>query len=674
MTSTLGYISIIGALLLSLAGAVSAFVSVRTGRAGLALFGRQAAYGIFGLATLAIVTMVYALVAHDFSVGYVAQVGSRSTPVFYTVISLWSSLDGSILFWGWILAGYTAAVIYIYREKYRELMPAVAGTLLVVNAFFWLLLAWPANPFVPVFPVPADGPGPNPLLQNHPFMGLHPPLLYLGYVGLAVPFAFGIAALVTGRLGGDWIRAVRRWIMAPWIFLTAGIVAGAWWSYEVLGWGGYWAWDPVENASFLPWLTATAFLHSIMVQERRQTLKTWNILLVIATFLLTMFGTFLTRSGILASVHAFTEGLIGPFFLGFITLVLLVSLALVAWRSDELKSEATLDALASRETAFLLNNLLFVAFTFTVLLGTMYPLIAEAFRGVKVSVGAPYFNQMSVPIAMALVFLTGVGPALPWRRGSPELLRRKFLWPTAVALVAGAIFWVVGARHFMTWATLVLAVFAIGLLVGEFWRPARARQEAHGEGLGSALVGAVMKNRRRYGGYIVHLGIVVMAVGIALSSTYRKETEVTLRPGESTLYAGYAIRLDSLYAGREPHRDFVEAAFAISGGNGAAEMMRPRLNYYPRSDQPIGTPSVRTRPTEDLYLSLMAYSQDGTNATVNVIVNPMVVWIWIGGGIVALGALFAISTVGFGAERARRATPALEPHGERLGAGVGGTD
>jgi cytochrome c-type biogenesis protein CcmF len=465
------------------------------------------AYGVFGLATLSLLTMVFALVVHDFSVGYVAQVGSRSTPMFYTVISLWSSLDGSILFWGWILAGYTAAVVYIYRSRHQELMPAVAGTLLAVNIFFWLMLAWPANPFTRVFPVPPDGPGPNPLLQNHPFMGLHPPLLYLGYVGLAVPFAFGIAALVTGRVGGDWIRAVRRWVMAPWIFLTTGIVAGAWWSYEVLGWGGYWAWDPVENASFLPWLTATAFLHSIMVQERRQTLKTWNILLVIATFVLTLFGTFLTRSGILESVHAFSRGLIGPFFLGFIVLVLVVSLALVVWRSDLLKSEPVLDSLASRETAFLFNNLLFVAFTFTVLLGTMYPLVAEAMRGVKVSVGSPYFNQMSIPIAMGLILLIGIGPALPWRRGSPELLKKKFTWPAVAAAVAGVILvFALDGFHFMTWVTLVLGVFAIGLTIGEFWRPLQARREAHGESLGRALAGTMSKNRRRYGGYLVHLG------------------------------------------------------------------------------------------------------------------------------------------------------------------------
>ncbi|UCC73233.1 MAG: heme lyase CcmF/NrfE family subunit [Gemmatimonadota bacterium] len=681
MISSLGYLAVGGALLLSVVGAVAAFAAMG-GRPQLAPWARRAVYGVFALATLAILLMAVALVAHDFSVSYVAQVGSRSTPLFYTVISLWSSLDGSILFWGWILAGYSAAVVYIHRDRYQDLMPAVTGTLLIVSAFFWLLLAWPANPFVPTWQafglapgqVPADGPGPNPLLQNHPFMGLHPPLLYLGYVGLTVPFAFGIAALLSGKVSGDWIRAVRLWTMAPWIFLTAGIVSGAWWSYEVLGWGGYWAWDPVENASFLPWLTATAFLHSIMVQERRQTLKMWNILLVIATFLLTLFGTFLTRSGILASVHAFVEGLIGPFFLGFITLVLIVSLALVAWRSDELKSEPALDAIASRETAFLFNNLLLVAFTFTVLLGTVYPLVAEAIRGVKVSVGAPYFNRMSVPIALGLVLLAGIGPALPWRRGSPDLLAKKFLWPTVAALLSGVVFWVFGARNFLTWLTLVFSVLAVALLIGEFWRPARARREAHGEGLGRALLAVVSKNRRRYGGYVVHFGIVIIAVGIALSSTYRREREFTLGIGEAATFAGYTVRLDSLYAGREPQRDFVEAAFSVGGDGGFSDTMRPRLNYYPTSQQPIGTPRVRTRPDADLYLSLMAYDRTGASATVNIIVNPMVVWIWIGGAIAALGALLAISNAGSGADRSRRAAAPSVRRAKPAEAGVGGDD
>lgn len=684
MTGAIGYTAVAGALVLSVAGSALGFGSVGSSRAGLYAAARRAAYGVFVLAMLANLAMVYALVTHDFSVGYVAQVGSRSTPLFYTIISLWSSLDGSILFWGWILAGYTAAVVYIYRkDRHRALMPGVTGTLLAVNAFFWLLLVWPANPFTGVFPVPADGPGPNPLLQNHPFMGLHPPLLYLGYVGMTVPFAFGISALVTGRAGGEWVRAVRRWIMAPWIFLSCGIVAGAWWSYEVLGWGGYWAWDPVENASFLPWLTATALLHSVMIQERRQMLKTWNIVLVVSTFLLTLLGTFLTRSGILASVHAFTEGLIGPFFLGFIALVLVASLALIAWRSDELRGEASLDALASRETAFMLNNLLFVAFAFTVLLGTMYPLVAEAARGVQVSVGAPYFNRMSVPIALALVFLLGVGPALPWRRGSPDLLARKFVWPATAAGTAGLLLWLMGVRQLMTLATLVLGVLSVGLLAVEFWQPTRARRRAHAEGWALALWSVVSKNRRRYGGYVVHFGIVVMAVGIALSSTYRKETLATLRPGEAVNFAGYTVRLDSVYAGREPQRDFVEASFSAlrakgagagaGAGVGAVTMMRPRLNYYATSQQPIGTPDVRTRLSGDLYLNLMAYAQDGSTATVSIIVNPMVVWIWIGGGILVLGSLFAISTAGLIGKGAKiSAKSPSEPRQEPVVAGVAG--
>jgi cytochrome c-type biogenesis protein CcmF len=354
-------------------------------------------------------------------------------------------------------------------------------------------------------------------------------------------------------------------------------------------------------------------------------------------------------------------------------LVLLVSLGLVAWRSEALRSEPALDSLASRETAFLVNNVLFVAFTFTVLLGTMYPLIAEAVRGVKVSVGGPYFNQMSVPIALALVFLTGVGPALPWRRGSPELLRKKFFWPTLVALLGGVAFWVLGVRHALTWLTLALSLFAVGLLLGELWRPVQARRRAHGESWGGALAEVVTKSRRRYGGYVVHLGVIVIAVGIALSSTYRRETELTLAPGAAATFGGYELRLDSLYAGREPHRDFVEAAFSVGSGPSLSSALRPRLNYYPMSQQPIGTPAVRTRPTGDLYLSLMAYAQDGLSATVHVIINPMVVWIWVGGGIAVLGALFAISGSGFVGERGREGEVRAAPDRAAESA-VGGMD
>ncbi|MEE8572807.1 MAG: cytochrome c biogenesis protein CcsA, partial [Gemmatimonadota bacterium] len=364
----------------------------------------------------AFISMEIALLSHDFSVSYVAQVGSRETPTYYTAISLWSSLEGSILFWGWILSAYGALVAFVNRKSDSRLIPFAHGVMGFVGLFFYGLLTGPANPFGTVFPVPANGPGPNPLLQNHPLMGLHPPMLYFGYVGLTVPFAFAIGALLSGKVDDEWIRVTRRWTVAAWAFLSVGIVGGAWWSYEVLGWGGYWAWDPVENASFLPWLTATAFLHSVMVQERRGMLKLWNLSLIIGTFLLTLFGTFLTRSGILDSVHAFTEGVIGPLFLAFIALLMLVSLVLIAWRSDRLHSPGSLDAVVSRESMFILNNLLFVAFTFTVLLGTTFPLIVEAVNGNRVSVGPPYFNMVSIPIGVLLLFLMGVGPALPWRR------------------------------------------------------------------------------------------------------------------------------------------------------------------------------------------------------------------------------------------------------------------
>ena len=394
----------------------------------------------------AFITMEIALLSHDFSVSYVARVGSRETPTYYTAISLWSSLEGSILFWGWILSAYGALVAFVNRKSDSRLIPFAQGVMGFVGLFFYGLLTGPANPFGAVFPVPANGPGPNPLLQNHPLMGLHPPMLYFGYVGLTVPFAFAIGALLSGKLDEEWIRLTRRWTVAAWAFLSVGIVAGAWWSYEVLGWGGYWAWDPVENASFLPWLTATAFVHSVMVQERRGMLKTWNLSLIIGTFLLTLFGTFLTRSGILDSVHAFTEGVIGPMFLAFIALIMIVSLVLIAWRSDRLHSPGSLDAVVSRESTFILNNLLFVAFTFTVLLGTTFPLIVEAANGNRVSVGPPYFNMVSIPIGVLLLFLMGVGPALPWRRTTPEKMKRTFLVPAVVGLATGLLGFVLGTR------------------------------------------------------------------------------------------------------------------------------------------------------------------------------------------------------------------------------------
>lgn len=600
---------------------------------------------VFAAMTTAIIAMEYALLTHDFSVEYVAQVGSRETPAYYTAISLWSSLEGSILFWCFILAAYTGLVVWVQRRSSSRLLPFALGTLGIVGIFFYGLVATVANPFGVVSPVPANGPGPNPLLQNHPLMGLHPPLLYLGYVGLAVPFAFAIAALLSGKVDEEWIRTTRRWTVTPWAFLSLGIVAGAWWSYEVLGWGGYWAWDPVENASFLPWLTSTAFLHSVMVQERRGMLKTWNLTLIIGTFILTLFGTFLTRSGVLDSVHAFTEGFIGPLFLGFIAFVTLASLTLIAWRADRLHSPGSLDGLVSRESSFIMNNLIFAAFTFTVLLGTTFPLIVEAINGDRISVGPPYFNMVSVPAGLLLLFLMGVGPALPWRRTSPERLRRTFIIPAAVGLAVVAIALALGVREVLPLVTFGFAGFVVTTIVDEFAKGVAARQRIAGVGPLRGLGQLLVRNNRRYGGYIVHFGIVVIIVALAISGTWRFEREATLQQGQEMVLGDYTIRFDSVQAWREPHRDVVAATFTAARGDRDLGPITPQTNFYrqARTPEPIATPAVRSFIDEDLYLTLMAFDQQGSHATVRAIVNPGVPWLWIGGMIIGLGSILAVA-------------------------------
>jgi cytochrome c-type biogenesis protein CcmF len=643
MLNLIGSTSIAAALLGALVVMVTGIAGGFTRKPGLIRAARYGTYFVFAAMSTAFITMETALLTHDFSVSYVARVGSLETPTYYTAISLWSSLEGSILFWGWILSAYGALVAFVNRRSESVLVPFAAGVMGFVGLFFYGLLTGPANPFGTVFPVPANGPGPNPLLQNHPLMGLHPPMLYLGYVGLAVPFAFAIGALLSGKVDDEWIRSTRRWTVAAWAFLSVGIVAGGWWSYEVLGWGGYWAWDPVENASFLPWLTATAFLHSVMVQERRGMLKTWNLSLIIGTFLLTLFGTFLTRSGILDSVHAFTEGVIGPLFLAFIALVMVASLILIAWRSDRLHAPGSLDAVVSRESMFILNNLLFVAFTFTVLLGTTFPLIVEAANGNRVSVGPPYFNMVSIPIGVLLLFLMGVGPALPWRRTTPGKMKRVFLVPVTVGLVSGLFGFVLGTRSIWPLITFTFAGFVMATIVEEFRKGVRARQRIAGVSAPVALDQILTRNNRRYGGYIVHAGIVVIIVALAISGTYRFEREVTLQRGDLMQLGDYGVVFDEVWAEEEDQRFVVGGTFSIFHKGNEAGTMQPSLKYYPNSQQPIGTPAVRSTLKEDLYLTLMAFDQEeGAHATIRAIVNPAVPWLWIGGMIVALGAILAV--------------------------------
>jgi cytochrome c-type biogenesis protein CcmF len=629
------------ALAVAVVGLVVAAQSARRSDDRLWEWAKRGAYANLWIMAVANLLMVQALVVRDFSLSYVAQVGSHATPLFFTIISLWAALEGSILFWGLILAALTAAVVWVHRNSEGQLYRYALAAMFGVGIFFYLVLLVPANPFSPVYPVPVDGPGPNPLLQNHPLMAVHPPILYLGYVGMMIPFAFAIGALLSGKLDNEWIRVTRRWTLFAWIFLTLGVVAGMWWSYEVLGWGGYWAWDPVENASFLPWLTATALIHSAMVQERRGMLGIWNLTLALATFILTILGTFLTRSGILSSVHAFAEGTVGTYFLVFIAITLVFSVLLLLGRMDDMRTPGSLDAAASRETVFLFNNVILVAFTFTVLLGTLFPLLAEAARGVTVSVGAPFFNRMTLPFVVALLFLLGVGPALPWGKAARGGLEKNFIWAGGAMVLVAVSCLALGLREPYAVMAFSFAAFALVTNVREYVIPVRARMGARKEGALPALGRVVLSNPRRYGGYFAHLGIVVMAVGITASSALQTKHEATLRPGQYLEAGDFSLRFEQMWSQDQPQRFTVGASLTAFKNGRELGTMEPRLNYYPTQEDPVPTPAVRSRMT-DLYVVLMAFQPDGSTATIQAIVEPLVIWIWTGGVMIAVGAAFGL--------------------------------
>jgi cytochrome c-type biogenesis protein CcmF len=513
--------------------------------------------------------------------------------------------------------------------------------MLLVGVFFTFLVAGIANPFEPVSPVPEDGPGPNALLQNHLLMVIHPPMLYLGYVGMTVPFGMAAAALLAGRLDAAWVRALRQWMLLPWGCLTVGIILGGWWSYEVLGWGGYWAWDPVENASFLPWLTATAFLHSAMVMERRDHLKGWTLCLVLATFLLTILGTFMTRSGVFNSVHSFTQSPIGPVFLGFLALGTLFSVLLLAARVDKLSAPTEGLAPLSREVAFLLNNLLFVAFTFTVLVGTVYPLLNEAMTGEKLSVGEPYFDRMAAPIGLLIVFLMGIGPSLPWGRCDSTRLIRRLGVPAVVGVIVVLLSVLAGLEG--AWALLTFGAcgFAGAVTVRELLEPAWQRSRDKGESPLVATLQVARRARQRFGGYIVHLGVILVVVGVAASSSYTQRIDVTLRAGEPEEVLGYTLTYLGSEDLVEPHRHRTEASVAVRLGDEEVGTLVPALNRYRSMAQPLGSPAVRSTMREDLYLQLVQVDTQTETLSLRVLVEPMVWWLWFGGGVMALGTLVA---------------------------------
>ncbi|MEJ7844750.1 MAG: heme lyase CcmF/NrfE family subunit [Acidimicrobiales bacterium] len=620
-----------GGIVLGLTGALGGVLFVAVGlarqRADLLRTAWSFALLILGGAVLATFAMERALITRDFTVTYVAQNGSSRTPALYNVATLWSALEGSIILWGLVLAGFIMATAWKFRARLADPLVGWAMlTMFVVAAFFFFLMAGPARPFVAFDPpVGFDGPGPNPLLQNHPLMAVHPPMLYLGYVGFTVPFAFAVAALATGRLGEGWMLATRRWTLFAWGFLSLGIVLGAWWSYEVLGWGGYWAWDPVENASFLPWLTGTAYLHSVMVQERRGMLRVWNLSLVCATFALTILGTFLTRSGVLNSVHAFSESLIGPYLLGFFAVIVAVTCGLVAWRGDAIRSPGRIDAAVSREGSFLANNLLFAAFAFVVLLGTVFPLVVEAVTGDRITVGEPFFDRMAMPLGLALLFLMAVAPALPWRKAATETLMTRLLWPAWFGVACVVVPAAFGARGLAPLLAFGLGGFAAGAAVRQVVLATR-RQGWRG------LVG------RTNGGMIVHLGVICIGVALAASTAYATDREFTLRPGDVREVAGHTVEYIGTTTDETPQRIRTRAQIRVDGG----QVYTPSLSRFSGGSNVIGTPSVRTSLTQDVYLALLpADTTGGDTIGLRVIVQPLVVWLWIGGILMFVGTALA---------------------------------
>ena len=639
MIPEIGYAATVAGLVLALYGSIAAAVGAGTGRPALVQSSQRAAIGVWVLVTCCMLLLVYAFLTFDFSIRYVAVNTNRGTPFYYRITALWGALEGSIILWTWMLSLYTLIVVVQYRRRQPEFYPWVLAVMLGIAAFFLLVMTIPAPPFERLTPVPPDGRGLNPLLEDTGMI-THPVALYLGFTGFTVPFAFALAALVTGRVGDEWITITRRWTIIAWYFLALGLLIGGWWSYHVLGWGGYWAWDPVENAAFMPWLTGTAFLHSVMIQERRRMLKLWNLTLIILTFSLTIFGTFLTRSGIIGSVHAFTQGSIGQFFLGFLAFVLLGSFSLLAWRLDRLKAQGELDSVLSRESVFLLNNLFLVAAAFTVFFGTVFPLLSEAVRGTKLSVGAPFFNLVNIPIFLGLLLLMGVGPLIAWRRASADNLRRNFLKPVIAGMVAALILRVVGIGNALVLLCMGLVVFVTGTMVLDFYRAVRARRRTAKNWL-DAAGGLLLNQNRRYGGFIVHLGILVVALGVAGSQAWSLHTETTLEKGQSVALAGYTVRFDGLDASEESNHSKVTAAFTVTNGKPLG-VLHPAKKFYPQEQTPIAGVDYRLGLVEDLYLVLGDYAQDGSHATIKIQVNRMVSWLWIGGLVLTLGAALAI--------------------------------
>jgi len=643
----LGQFALWAAFLLGLWAVAIGFSGRWRDRPELAATVVRSVYAVLGCLVVASLALWKGLVSHDFNIEYVAAYTSRNLPPYYVFSAFWAGQKGSLLFWAVVLSIFASLAQLLTPRRYADLMPYVAGVTSAVVAFFISVMLFGSNPFERLAFTPADGRGLNPQLQNVG-MVIHPPMLYLGYISITIPFAFAIAALLSRRLDTGWIHAIRKWTLVSWLFLSIGITLGMWWAYVELGWGGYWAWDPVENASFLPWLTMTAFLHSVMIQEKRGMLKRWNLGLIVGTFLLSIFGTFITRSGVIASVHSFTQSNVGYFFLAFLVVVAVLSFTLLYTRWPLLEAEVRLESMLSREAAFLFNNLLLVGIAFSVLWGTLFPILSEAVRGTKITVGPPFFNRVNVPLGLLLLGLTGIGPLIAWRKASPANLRRQFIGPIASGSVTLVALLAAGVRDMYAVMAIALAGFVAGTITQEFYRGVRARRRMHGESVPVAFLRLIERNRRRYGGYIVHAGILIYFVAFA-GMAFKVEREATLKPGESVELRspfGHTYRFTHVGISQYEALNRVVSAATVQvsiDGKPAGLLTSEKRQHVDSFKRPTFEPStevgIRSGLREDLYM-VFAGAVDGTEEAVyRFNVNPLVWWVWFGGFVLAFGGI-----------------------------------
>ncbi|MGH9340168.1 MAG: heme lyase CcmF/NrfE family subunit [Acidobacteriota bacterium] len=636
----LGHYSLVAALLLCSYATVAASVGGYKKSLPLVRSAENALVAQFLILAVASVCLWYLLFTDQFQVEYVAGYSSLAQPTIYKFTAFWGGQQGSLLLWSLVLGFFSFLAVTQNRHRHRQIMPYAASVMAGTCLFFASLVTFAANPFKTLGFVPPDGQGLNPLLQNW-YMNIHPPMVYLGLVCLTIPFAFAMGALMSGRMDTSWIRMTRRWTLVSWIFLLAGFTLGGMWAYEELGWGGYWAWDPVENASFMPWLIATAFIHSVMITEKKGMLKNWNFILILAAFELSIFGTFITRSGVVSSVHSFALSNVGPFFVLFLAISTFFGIFWIFYRSSELRSEQRMRSFLSREASFLLNNLLFVSICFAVFWGTVFPMLTEWVQGEKVTIAAPFFNKVSLPLAGALLVLTGICPLIAWRKASGKNFRRNFLYPLTGGFLSGAAVFAAGITQFYPLLFFSGCGFVALTVFFEFYKGARARQVIRPTGFLVALRDLTLMNKRRYGGFIIHMGFVLAILGIIASSFYNMEHVFTVQSGQSFVAGDYTLALKSLDQRTDPEKDVVTARLDVFRDGEKIGEVLPEKHFHHKSEQPMTEVAVRSGWAEDLYVVLSGWDAEG-NVSFHVFINPLVQVIWAGIAIMVLGGVFVL--------------------------------